>query len=246
MVVGGYCNGNLVFFSDRQVEIWGHRGWPVRYPDNVLAGIRAAAAAATRVEIDLRRSRDGELVLSHDPDLGGKAVAETSWAELSKLDLGDGHPPITLEDLLALAPEVVLNIEIKNLPVDSGFDPFFIVVDEVAELCRADDVISSFHWPTVDHMRSLRPEVATGLLFESMVSMEDAFDHATRFGHNAIVPNWELVTPAVIERAHTAGLQVVCWTVDDPVVAHRLAGWGIDAIITNDPGAIAAFLDSVG
>ncbi len=244
MVVGRSRNGYPVFFSHGQVEIWGHRGWPTRYPDNVLAGIRDAAAVASRVEIDVRRTRDGRLVLSHDPELGGLAVAGTTSAELSGLDLGDGHRPLFLDELLARAPEVPLDIEIKNLVVDAGGDPWFTIVEQVAEVCRPEDVITSFHWPSVDRMRALRPEVATGLLFEAALSVEDAVGHAVQMAHAAIVPHWEVVTRDLIGRAHDAGLGVICWTVDDPSVARRLAAWEIDAIITNDPGAIVAALDS--
>jgi glycerophosphoryl diester phosphodiesterase len=232
-----------VIFSDRQGEVWGHRGWPTRYPDNVLAGIRDAAAIASRVEIDVRRTRDGRLVLSHDPELGGLAVAGTSSAELAGLDLGDGHRPLFLDELFARAPEIPLNIEIKNLE-HTGPEPWFVIVDQVAEVCRDQDVITSFHWPTVDRIRSLRPEVTTGLLFEGAVSVEDAMGHAVRMAHAGIVPHWEVVTRDLIGRAHDAGLEVICWTVDDPAVARRLAAWEIDAIITNDPGAIVAALDS--
>src|SRR5690606_37246920 len=68
-VVRDIRNAFLMFFS--AVEVWGHRGWPARYPDNTVAGIRAAAAVAVGVEIDVRRSADGRLVLAHDPDVAG-------------------------------------------------------------------------------------------------------------------------------------------------------------------------------
>lgn len=232
-----------MFFSERRPEIWGHRGWPARYPDNVLAGIRAASTVAARVEIDVRRAADGQLVLSHDPELAGLPVVETPWARLAELDLGDGHRPIRLIDLVTQAPEVALNIEIKNSPVDPDFDPELVIVDQVAALCRPNDVVSSFHWPSVDRMRSLRPDLATGLLFEATIPARYAIEHARGMGHRAIVPHWPLVSQEVIATARSRGLEVVTWTVDDPATAGRLAAWGVDAIITNDPGTLVAGLD---
>ncbi len=232
-----------MFFSEHRPEVWGHRGWPARYPDNVLAGIQAASTVAARVEIDVRRSLDGQLVLSHDPELGGMLVAATPWERMAELDLGDGHAPVLLPDLFERAPEVLLNIEIKNSPVDPDFDPDLAIVDQVSAICRREDVISSFHWPSVDRIRSLRPELTTGLLFEETIPPSDAIDHAQLVGHRAIVPHWPLVSEEVIASAHAAGLQVVTWTVDDLATAHRLAAWGIDAIITNDPGTLVSGLD---
>lgn len=228
-------------FSDA-VEIWGHRGWPERYPDNVLEGIVAAAGVASRVEIDVRRSADGRLVLSHDSDLAGRVVAETEWSELADLDLGGGHRPVTLVDLLERAPDIPLNIEIKNSPFDPGYEEDLALADDVVALAGDGDVITSFHWPTVDRIRSIRPALATGLLFQVGIPPEAAIDHAREVGHAAIVPHWSLVTEAVVATSHVAGLSVVTWTVDDPATAVWLSGLGVDAIITNQPGAISTAL----
>jgi len=66
----------------------GHRGWPTRYPDNVIEGIAAALEVADMVEVDVRVSGDHHLVLSHDAALGGLPVVETPWAILAGVDLG--------------------------------------------------------------------------------------------------------------------------------------------------------------
>ena len=79
----------------------GHRGWPRRFPDNTLTGFLAASAVADAIELDVRRSADGKLVLSHDPTLAGLVVSETPWSVLAELDLGDGHKPALLDEALA-------------------------------------------------------------------------------------------------------------------------------------------------
>jgi glycerophosphoryl diester phosphodiesterase len=223
-------------------EVWGHRGWPTRYPDNVLSGISAAGSVATRVEIDVRRTADDELVLSHDPHLKLVPVNTALWDELAALDLGDGHHPATLDQALALEPPVPLNIEIKNSPFDPGFEEDLAISEVVARLARPTDVISSFHWPTVDRIRELRPELSTGLLFEASVPAADAIEHARAMGHDAVVPHWPLIDADLMNRAVDAGLQVVTWTVNETEVARRLAEMSVDAIITNDPGAMAQAL----
>lgn len=208
------------------------------YPDNVLEGIAKAGSVGTRVEIDVRHSRDGVLVLSHDPDLAGLPVHQTDWAQFAGVDLGGGHHPATLEQALALDPAVPLNIEIKNSPFDPGFEEDLAIAESVAERARANDVISSFHWPTVDRVRELRPELPTGLLFEASVPFAQAIDHAIEGGHLSIVPHWPLIDEQLMEAANSAGLSVVTWTVNDEHVARRLDAIGVSAIITNDPGAM--------
>ena len=103
--------------------IGAHRGLRLEYPDNTAAGILAAGDVADFVETDVRAAADGTLVLAHDPTLAGVTVADARWEELAALDLGDGHPPATLDDVLGLG--VPLNIEIKHDPDQPGFDPTF-------------------------------------------------------------------------------------------------------------------------
>ena len=86
------------------MKVIGHRGWPTRYPDNVIEGIAAAFEVADMVEVDIRMSGDGHLVLSHDPVLGGLRVAESSWQALAEVELAGGFHPVRLEDLLAAFP----------------------------------------------------------------------------------------------------------------------------------------------
>lgn len=223
-------------FFGADVEVWGHRGWPTRFPDNVMAGIRAAAEVAERVEVDVRRTVDGRLVLSHDAELGGSTISDTPWSDLAGLDVGEGHHPILLRELLE--HPIVLNLEIKNSPTDPGFEPDHAIGMDTAVLARPTDVLTSFFWPTIDAVRQAFPHLSTGLLFERGIPPEAAIDHAEAMGHSSIVPHHPLVDNSVVEEAHARGIAVVTWTVNDPGLARRLADWGVDAIITDDPGTL--------
>jgi glycerophosphoryl diester phosphodiesterase len=221
-----------------RVRVIGHRGWPILYPDNVLAGILAAAEVADMVEVDIRATSDGTLVLSHDPYLGGKVIAETPWSELADLDVGDGYRPLDLTGLMAALPTFPINLEIKNLPNEPGFDPEHGVALRTAEAARRGDLLSCFYWPAMDAVRAERPAVATGLLVDQGWSLADAVDHAIARGHVAVIPQFELAlsSEAVIRSASEAGLLVAVWTLNDPLVACQLAMMGVTAIITDDPG----------
>jgi glycerophosphoryl diester phosphodiesterase len=220
----------------RESAVWGHRGWPSRYPDNVEAGIRAAASVAAGVEIDIRRSADGRLVLSHDPDLAGMVVAEHRWIDLSAIDL-DGHRPALLDDVVDVP--VMLDLEVKNDPAEPGFEPDHETALEVASWARPGDIVTSFWWPTVDAVRRHR-QVATGLLLCDPVDPMEAVRHAVRHGHRSVAPEHTQIDAELLAFAAREGIEVVAWTVDDPSEADRLARLGVAAIITNRPGELIA------
>lgn len=224
-----------MFFS--AVEVWGHRGWPARYPDNTVAGIRAAAAVAMGVEIDVRRSADGRLVLAHDPDVAGLSVHKNPWSALADVDLA-GHRPALLDDVLDV--DARLDIEVKNIPLQPGFDPRHRVALDVADRARPGDVVTSFWWPSVDAIRPVRPTVETGLLFAAPMSPLLAIRHAVDHGHETIAPQHELVDEALMDQAGREGLRVMAWTVDETHIAVGLADLGVAAIITNRPGELIA------
>lgn len=226
-----------MFFSG--CAVWGHRGWPTRFPDNTEAGIRTAATVAAGVEVDVRRSVDGQLVLSHDPLLGGFQVADTRWDWLCEVDLG-GHRPALLDQILDLA--VPLDLEVKNDPEEPGFDAAHRIGREVADRARPGDLVTSFWWPTMDAVRRSHPDVSTALLLWGPVDPIDAVRHAVDHGHGAVVPEHTQVTAEVVDFVRSEGLGLITWTVNDSVEATRLAELGVDAIITDRPGEMIAAL----
>jgi glycerophosphoryl diester phosphodiesterase len=220
------------------VKVIGHRGWPTRYPDNAIEGIAAAFGVADMVEVDVRRTADDRLVLSHDPLLSGLVVSDTPWEHLAALDLGTGRSPVLVPDLLLRFPGSRFNLEVKNWPGEPGFDPDHRIGTETAALARAGDLLSCFFWPTMDAIHDDFPGVATGLLIDSDGDLVRAVDHALAGGHLAIVMQWELAlrSGAICRVAADAGLTLIVWTLNDPAHVDELATLGVSAIITDDPG----------
>lgn len=221
--------------------VGGHRGLPKEYPDNALAGIVAAAQVSQIVELDVRSSSDGYMVLSHDPDIGGVDVSTSTWEELSQIDMGDGHRPALLHEVLEALPEFPLDIEIKNWPGESGFDPSNTFALRVAEVARPIDVVTCFYWPTMHAIKEAHPQVKTGLLVDAGGSVEDAMTECRAHGHELVAPHWSLLLDGTYD-VSADGVEVATWTVDDPDVAISLAKSGVGTIITNDPKMIGAAL----
>ncbi len=223
-----------MFALTNPLSVIGHRGWPVRYPDNTLSGFLAAASVADGVEADVRRSADGKLVLSHDPDLAGHVVADTPWSVLAQLDLGDGHHPALLDELLSSLGETPAQLEVKNWPGEPGYEPDHRLALETAERARPADVVTSFNWETVSAVRRVFPDVVTGVAIQTPIALDEAVKHCLDVGHRVLVPSHSQVTEPV-----DFDLVVYPWTVNDPQRARELAQLGVVGIITDDPGQMA-------
>jgi glycerophosphoryl diester phosphodiesterase len=223
-----------------QTAIIAHRGASADYPENTVAAFRAAGPlGANWVELDVRRTADGALAVHHDPHLGdGRAIVETLAADLP--------PTVTsLAEALEACQPLGVNVEIKNSPHDMDFDPEAALVEPVVAAIRACSqpiIVSSFHGPTLDRVRSVDSSVATGLLTFDLSDPARTIELALAAGHVALHPFDATVTHELVGLVHEAGLAINVWTVDDPARIEELAMMGVDGIVTNVPDVAAAVL----
>ena len=218
-------------------QIGSHRGLSSAYPDNTLEGIVAASLVADFIELDVRRTADGQMVLSHDPEFGDAVINDHTWEELRHIDLGSGYGPALFGQVLEALPDTPLDLEIKNFPYQPGFDPSGEFAVEVAGLARPFDVVTSFFWPTMDIVKAALPDLRTGLLVFQGGTVADTLAAALEGGHEVIAPHFGLLMDdlQMISQAHEAGLEVISWTVNDPDVARALMAARIDGLISDEP-----------
>jgi glycerophosphoryl diester phosphodiesterase len=216
-----------------------HRGACRAAPENTIAAFRAAhALGADWVELDVRLAFDGSLPVHHDehyPD--GRAVADVAAA----------RRPATVPDLVAAlvaCRPMGVNIEIKNLPAEAGYDPDATIVGAIGAVLTEHDtvLVSSFDPITLARVRATLPAVATALLTFSLDDPAGVVAAAARAGHTALHPFDASVDAALVQLAHDHGLAVNVWTVDDPERARALAALGVDGICTNVPDLVRAAL----
>ena len=209
-----------------------HRGASKAAKENTLEAFALAGRmGAAMVELDVRRSADGALVVHHDP-----------------FDERPSYAPTLAEALdVCIAHAMEVNIEIKNSPRDPDFDPADTVAADVAALLavRGDGdrmLISSFNPATIAAVRQADPSLRTGYLFTRTLLLP--LSAIADAGHCAIHPYDESVTSALVDEAHTLGLLVNVWTVDNPARMRELTALGVDAIITNVPDlALSTLVD---
>lgn len=222
--------------------VYGHRGASADAPENTVEAFALAKAqGAHGVELDVRRCRDGDMALHHDAELAdGRRIVELTRADLPETSA-------TLADALDVCEGMVVNIEIKNVPVDPDHDPTCALADAVVGLLherggRDRVIVSSFGLATVDRVRAIDPGIPTALLTFIDPMGPRAIELAAGHGHRAIHPHVATVDPAFVALAHDHDLAVNVWTVDDPERIRELADWGVDGIVTNVPAIALAAL----
>jgi glycerophosphoryl diester phosphodiesterase len=252
------------FFASADPLVFAHRGGSALAPENTLAAFdRAVAMGVDGLELDVRLSRDGVVVVHHDRLLGrttnlSDAVDGQTAAELARADagfhfdgthgfpcrgLGIGVP--ALQTVLQRYRDVRVIIELKLN--DAG------LARAVIEIVRQQDAVDrvclgSFGLRALRAARIIAPEVATSAAREEVRwALYRSWFHwpVSRVGYDGYqIPEFSgstrVVSPRFVAGARRAGLGVQVWTVDEEADARRLLSWGVNALITDRPDVILA------
>jgi glycerophosphoryl diester phosphodiesterase len=225
-----------------------HRGACRRAPENTIEAFRVARElGADGVELDVRRTADGVLVVSHDPVVEGFGLlVEHPFAALRA-----AVPRVpTLEEAFDALIGLLVNVEIKCFPTEADADPERFVARGVVELvsrrARHEQVIvSSFELDAVDTVRTLDERVVTAWLTSGLPPATTVPIAAER-GHAWLHPDRATMSgegaDAAVRVAAEYGVRLDVWTVDAPDDIAALAAAGVDAIITNVPDVARATL----
>jgi glycerophosphoryl diester phosphodiesterase len=212
-----------------------HRGASRVERENTVAAFRRAAEmGAQAVELDVRRSADGSLVVHHDAHLpDGRAICQVGADDLPT------HVP-TFADALDACAGMWVNVEIKNDAGDPDFDATDSIADQVVDTLamRGEPqrwVISSFRLETIDRCRALVPEIRTAWL--TVEPPEGVATVLCERGHAALHPWFQHASPDLIAGCHARAVAVNVWTCDDRDAMHQLIAAGVDGICTNVPDA---------
>ncbi len=221
----------------------GHRGASAHAGDNTIEAFELALAhGADGVELDVRFTADGAVMLNHDADVGemGPLVHH------DKATIRATHPEIpTLDEALAVLGDLVINVEIKNSPMDADYDSTHKMAGVIARWVAQNDlydrvVVSSFNPDTGAAVRHADDTILTAQLVDVGFDIANGVEAIARAGHSWIAPHVSDVVPEaerLVAVARAARLGVIVWTADDPNDIAVLAAAGVDGIISNDPGA---------
>ncbi len=227
--------------------VYGHRGARGEAPENTIAGARHAVARGVRhLEIDLRLSGDGDLVVIHDSTIkrttGEKGrVAELSTAALAKLDAradgtpwpnkrGTGVPGMSA--LFKAVPEIRhWQLELKHL--GARFNPALAeaTIDWLRQH-KPPAVVTSSEPELLRRVKDALPRQPVG--FVSTTTTPEAVLEACRCDY--LIAHWHtLSNRALIRRMKRRGIHISAWTVNDASVIEELHRLGVDSVITDYP-----------
>jgi glycerophosphoryl diester phosphodiesterase len=202
--------------------------------ENTIAAFEAAVGArAQMIELDVRRTGAGELVILHDHEVGRVAIDSCS---LDSLEAQTGFRPPLLTEVLEWADgRIGLDVELK----EDGY------VAELAPLLSGfaaggnELIVTSFVDPVLTQLAELAPELSLGLL---MTWTADRFaTRAQACGASLVLPEMKLVDEALVAGAAEAGFGLITWDFFAVEHADWLGDARIKGVITDDvPGALRA------
>lgn len=215
----------------------GHRGVPLTATENSIDSLRAAfTAGLDGIETDVQRSRDGVLLLHHDPYLpDGRFIAKLTYEEVSA---AAPHVPRLAElfDLLASTPGVVANLEVKtDVPFkDERPAELAAALGRLADEVRERVWVSSFDPILLLRLQACDPGVPLAFI----VSFAPALSLLHGLPVAAVHPHKRLVDRNRLRRWRERGLKVFPWTVNDRTTARELLELGVDGLVGDDPATL--------
>lgn len=255
------------FLSSREQGpiAFAHRGGARLWPENTLLAFEKAIEAGCRfIETDVHMTRDGTIVVHHDPSVerttdGRGHVRNMSLAELRRLDAGhwftrDGvdypyrHRSLrvpTLEEAVSLDPEVRFNVDIKQR-TPPMVEALWRFIDQRGLHERF--LIASEDHATLQAFRALaRGTVATSASRREVLTFLGAararLERTLPVAFEALQVPWRamgmtVVDPRFVQAAHRRGVQVHVWTVDERADMRRLLDLEIDGIMSDRPDVL--------
>lgn len=230
-----------------KVTITAHRGDCSAAPENTLAAFELAIEnGADIIELDVRQTKDGEIVVMHDESLKrvcgvNKKVGKLTYDELMKYSPGKKYrgpnEELYREEKIPTLQEVIdlvgdrakLNIELKPANTDKNLS------QKVAEIIGENDYydncfVASLTYGAIRRVKLSDPEIQT--VYVMAVAMGDFYDLEYADGFSI---KYRYINNEIIKQSHKRGKEVYAWTVDDKQILESMMLMNVDSIITNNP-----------
>lgn len=237
-------NGSVLnVISLEAIQITAHRGFSHGIPENSIPAIeRAIEELADYIEVDVRSTKDGELVLLHDSSLRrttglNQMIWDVTYDEIKELDAGswlsDDYADVripTLREVFELTKgDANLNIDLKYS--SNQEDVVQILVDLVHEYnMEWQCIITSTSLKYLEEIKRIDPSIRTGFITHRLSPAVIQSDYI-----DVLSMKSNLVTKGVIEEIYRNGKHIFVWTVNTKEEIERVGRLGVDNIITDNP-----------
>ena len=214
-------------------KIFGHRGLPRIYKENTFTGINRANDYCDFVEIDVRLTKDKNLILFHDPNIGDNLIKDLTLAELDILLNGE-----SLEDCVLISREQLLgkiNFEIKTDSLDDS--EIDILFQKMLSILEPDDIVSSFNWKAIQSFKDLF-NCSYGIIFDKE---EELFQAQSLSNHDEDL--FFMAHHTLIDRRNfdLPKEKTVLWTVNEEIEFQRYMEMEIYGIVTDIPDTMQLY-----
>jgi glycerophosphoryl diester phosphodiesterase len=212
----------------------GHRGARAYEPENTLSSFKKAVEMGVdAVELDVRKTKDRQLVVIHDADVkkttdGKGLVSELTLKEIKDFSAEKGEKIPTLKEALDfLDKKAKILIELKETNVEKQV---LAVVRENG--LQKNVIIVSFMEEALGKVRKLDKEVETGLIY---VKHKNPIKAALDLEASYLLPLYRFTHTANVKKAHENGLKVIVWTINKPEEVIEYVKKGVDGIASDKP-----------
>ena len=196
------------------------------------------------IEIDVFKSKTGELVVYHDPFLSRLSnsnafIEQISLDSIKKIELIGGYFIPTLKEIVDIIPEkIFLNIELKGQ--DTAFETNKIIINylNTYNFPVSKFIISSFRWDELKKIRSFNKDIPIAILVDSLYKIDDAIKLAKQINAVSLKPNKEFITKEIVNKIQSKNIKVYPYTINTPRNIRKMRSMGVDAIITDYPERI--------
>jgi glycerophosphoryl diester phosphodiesterase len=233
-----------------------HRGDSAHRPENTLASFASALElGAEIVELDVQLTRDGQLVVIHDPTLdrttsGRGLVLDHTVTEVRAVSagyperFGDRYAgervPTLVEALAFLRGRARVLVELKSESVTGDLEGGLeaLTVAEIRKTGMVDEVaLLSVDTPVLARCRELAPEITRGHLFYRSTPAE-VVARARIAGCDLVMPEKSILDEAMNREVQAAGLKLGTWVVDEPEELFALQRFALFGVASNRPGVL--------
>ena len=231
--------------SNKDVIVVGHRGAMGHALENTIESVKKAIKLnVDGIEIDVFKSKTGELVVYHDPFLSRLSnsnafIEQISLDSIKKVELKGGLSIPTLNEVINIIPEkIFLNIELKGS--NTAFETNKVIIEYLKEfnLPPSKFIISSFRWDELKKFRDLNKDIPIAILVDSLYKIDNAIKLAKEINAIALNPNNEFITKKIVKKIQSNNIKVFPYTINSPKNIKRMKLMGVDAIITDYPERI--------
>lgn len=215
----------------------GHRGAAGLEPENTLRSFRRAGAeGADAIELDLRLTRDGRLVVLHDSDVnrttsGSGPVTSMTLREIRHLDAGLGECIPAFEEVLE---DTALPIHAELKAVEAA-EPLAALIRKHRLDGRVTPI--SFDLEALRRVKLSLPDLPVGLILSGD---SPGLVEARSVNASHVSPQAAYLDAAKVESYRRAGFRVTTWTINEPQEMRRVLELGVDGIVTDRPDLVSA------